>query len=167
MAISRGMRRLLGVLEAEEERYRAELATALEDLRRLEQAFERAGKRQQEGRRLVWGSAISAELIERLAGLEEARAGWREAESLKPKIAGAQAQAKVRRQEFLNKRTERQQVNTIVESAEMAEALEAGRRGQRLLDDWFLSKVRQSAIADRKDSSELNRPAEPKSKRAG
>jgi hypothetical protein len=143
VAISRGMRRLLGVLEAQEERYRAEMEMALAELQRLQRALELAAEREQAGRRLVWESAFSNQLTERLAGLEEARAGQRHAESLRPMIADAVAKARACRQEFLNKRIERRQAEIVVERAAAVEATEAGRRGQRGLDDWFLGKMRK------------------------
>jgi len=149
MAISRGMRRLLGVLEAQEERYRAEMETALADLKTLERALDAAWDRAREGRRLVWASAISNELTERLTGLEEARGGARQAESLRPRIADAEAKARTRRQEFLSKRTERRQAELVMERAEAMGAMMAGRRGQRALDDWYLGKLRQSENMDR------------------
>jgi hypothetical protein len=151
MAISRGMRRLLNVLETQEEQYRAEMEAALAELSRLERALEMAGKRQREGRRLVWASAVSNQLTERLAGLEETRAGRYQAELLSPKIANAEAKARARRQEFLGKRTERRQVETLVERGEAEELMEARRRGQRSLDDWYLSKARHSEDASRDD----------------
>ena len=51
MAASHGMRRLLRVLELEEEHYRAQMEAALADLRQLEEALMTAGEQERAGRR--------------------------------------------------------------------------------------------------------------------
>ena len=62
MAVSRAMRRLLRVLEIQEEQYRAALASALADLKRLEGAMAATAERDRGGRRLVAASASTGEL---------------------------------------------------------------------------------------------------------
>ena len=57
MAVSRAMRRLLRVLEIQEDRYRAALASALADLKRLESAMAATAERDRGGGRLVAASA--------------------------------------------------------------------------------------------------------------
>jgi len=151
MAVSRGMRRLLSVLEAQEERYRAEMETARKDLNELDQMLAEAADRERGGRQSVTASALTNELAQRIVGLEEVRAGRRQAELLQPRIADAEARAGARREEFLSKRIERRQAETAVEKAEVQEAIEAGRRGQQALDDWFLGKARQSQITNREE----------------
>ena len=78
--------------------------------------------------------------------------GWRdlkrrerregEAAALALRIVEAEQNVVQRRQEFLAKRMERRQVEAIVERAGEEEAAEAGRRAQREMDDWFLSRTR-------------------------
>jgi hypothetical protein len=46
----------------------------------------------------------------------------------------------LRQREFLGKRIERRQTETLIKEAEALESVEAGRRAQRDLDDWFLSR---------------------------
>ena len=46
----------------------------------------------------------------------------------------------MRRQEFLAKRIERRQAETLIERSEARDAVDAARRTQRELDDWFLSR---------------------------
>ena len=147
MAIPRNMRRLLHVLEIEEEQRRAEMESALGDLHRLERALEAAEEREREGRRLVLASAVTGEIADRLAGLEESRAARRVGAALQPKIAETRAEASARRRDFLTKRIERRQAETVIRRAEAAEATEAGRRGQRVQDEWFLSKTRRENSA--------------------
>jgi flagellar export protein FliJ len=140
MAVSRAMRRLLRVLEMQEEQAKVQMESALADLRRLERALNAAGERERAGRQLVKTSAMASESTDRLAGVEESRMASRQAAALKPRIAGAGAAVNERRREFMDKRVERRQAETVIERAEAQEAAEAGRRGQRESDDWFLGK---------------------------
>jgi flagellar biosynthesis chaperone FliJ len=142
MAASRALRRLLRVLELEEEQYRTQMEAALNDLKRLEKALTSAGDREREGRRLVTQSATTGELTNRVAGLEESRLGGERAAMLKPRIADAEAVAGSQRKKFLGKRVERRQTETVVKKAEVEETLESERRSQRALDDWFLRQIR-------------------------
>jgi aspartokinase len=140
MAVSRAMRRLLRVLEMQEEQAKVQMESALADLRRLERALNAAGERERAGRQLVKTSAMASESTDRLAGVEESRMASRQAAALKPRIAGAGTAVNERRREFMDKRVERRQAETVIERAEAQEAAEAGRRGQRESDDWFLGK---------------------------
>jgi hypothetical protein len=79
-------------------------------------------------------------LEDRLAGLEEARAGLRIRDVLTPRAADAAHVALERREEFLAKRIERRQAETLIESAEAQAELEASRRRQGALDEWFLNR---------------------------
>ena len=141
MAVARAMRRLLQVLEIEEEQARLALESAVGELRLLEQRWEAATERNRKGRRLITASAQSGSLTDRWAGLEEAQAGNRHAAQLMPRIAEAEVVVSLRRQEYLARRVERRQAETLIEEAEARDAAEAGRRGQRALDDWYLNRL--------------------------
>jgi flagellar export protein FliJ len=143
MAVSRAMRRLLRVLGRQEEQCQVEMEAALADLRRLESALNAAGERDRTGRRLVSASATTGEMIDRLAGLEESHEALQRSRALSSRIAGAQETVIARRERFLSKRVERRQAETVVEKMQDADVAEAGRRGQRELDDWFLGKVQR------------------------
>jgi hypothetical protein len=145
------MRRLLRVLELEEEQARRLLEAATGELRQLERARAAALERARRGRALVAASAASGQIhnsiLDRIAGLEETRLGQRAATALTPRIAGARGRVEVRHEEFLAKRVERRQVETLVRAAEAREAREAAQREQQMLDDWFLGgklRARQS-----------------------
>jgi len=122
------------------------LETALGELRQLEHALSATAERDRSGRHLVVSSAahgeLHDELINRLAGLEETRAAARCATALKPRIAEAEEDVEELRDEFLAKRVERRQAETLVEAAEARDALAAARRGQQSLDDWYLNRFR-------------------------
>lgn len=149
MAVSRALRRLLSVLELEEEQAHIALQRSLGELRRWEDARAVAIERERTGRRLVAASAGNGELLDRLAGIEEGRTGRRLAALLKIRIAEAARDALARREAFLAKRVERRQAATLVEQAQAAAASEANRRSQQLTDEWFLDRRRKSeAVQD-------------------
>jgi hypothetical protein len=100
----------------------------------------RSGERERSGRRLVAASAVTGEVTDRIAGLEETRAAKRIAAALAPRIAEAEQAVNERRSEFLGKRIERRQTETLIEEAEALDKVEAGRSTQREHDDWFLSR---------------------------
>ncbi len=148
MAVSRSLRRLLHIRDLEEEQGRLELESALGDLRQLENALEATVERARSGRRLVGASAHSGELEDRLAGIEETRAAGRHAEALKPRITGAELDVVTLRREYLARRIERRQSETLIRETEARDAVDAGRRGQQALDDWFGNKVHQAGTGE-------------------
>ncbi len=146
MAVSRALRRLLRIRELEEEQNRLALETASGELNRLERALTATYQRERQGRRLVEASARSNQLMDRLAGLEETRSAALHALALGPRIDAKQEEVAARQREFLAKRVERRQAETLIEETEAREAIEADRRGQQSLDDWYSSKqFRQSS----------------------
>jgi hypothetical protein len=154
MAVSRPLRRLLRVLQAQEEQSRTALETALAELHRLERAQTAAQERERGGRQLVAASALSAERIEqmigRLAGIEESLAAARAAAVLTTRAAAARDDVSECSEEFLARRIDRRQAESLVHKAEAADAIEATRRGQQSLDDWYLNRQhRQGRQPDR------------------
>jgi flagellar biosynthesis chaperone FliJ len=141
MAVSRALRHLLRVRDMEEDQCRLALESALGELRNLERALKATAERDRDGRRLVVASAESGELPDRLAGLEETRAAARHAEALTPRIADAEADVAALRQDYLAKRIERRQVETLIREGEAQDAVADRRRGQRALDDSYLNRL--------------------------
>jgi flagellar biosynthesis chaperone FliJ len=131
MAVSRAMRRLLQVLEIQEEECRAALESARAEFRQLEQALTRSVECER---------GVTGEVTDRIAGIEETRTARRIAAVLAPRIAEAELAVHSRRREFLGKRIERRQTETLIEEAKALDKTEAGRRAQRDLDDWFLGR---------------------------
>ena len=157
MAVSRALRRLLRVLNIEEEQSRLALESSIADLRQLERALATTKNRAIGGRRLVVTSAQTGELPDRLAGIEETRAAVRRAEVLAPRISDAEDEVETLRRAFLAKRVECRQAETLIHEAEAAEAVIAARRSQQALDDWYLNRLnsrRSSASARSADSPE-------------
>jgi predicted metalloprotease len=140
MAVSRSLRRLLRIRELEEEQSRLALEAASGDLHNLQHAQAATVERDRRGRRLVQASAMSGEFQDRLAGLEETRAADRLAVVLAPRIAIAEQEVARLREDFLSRRVERRQAETLIEEAEARDALDADRRTQQSLDDWFRNR---------------------------
>ncbi len=149
MAASRALRRLLRIRDLEEEQCRLALESALGELNRLENALQAAVERERRGRRLVEASARTGELPDRLAVIEETRAADRLFAVLGPRIAAKEEDVVARRQEFLLKRVERRQAETLIEESEAQQAILTDRRGQQELDNWYGSRqYREGAEAE-------------------
>ena len=140
MAVSSAMRRLLRVLEIQESECRTAMESARAELSRLEQDLARSVERERGGRRLVAASATTGDVTDRIAGIEETRTAKRIAAAIAPRIAEMEAAVSTRRREFLGKRIERRQTEPLIEETQALDKVEAGRRAQRDLDDWFLSR---------------------------
>jgi len=144
MAVSRALRRLLRIRDLQEEQSRLVLESALGELHRLENAMTATFERDRLGRSLVQASARTGELPERLAGLEETRAASRHAAALVPRIDAAEEEVRDLRQEFLLKRVERRQAETLLRETEAREAAQSDRRSQQALDDGYGSRLRSN-----------------------
>ena len=140
MAVSVALRRLLRIRDLEEEQCRLALESTLGELNRLQDAMRTTVERERRGRRLIEASAHTGELPDRLAGIEEAHAADRLFAVLAPRIAAKEEEVMARRREFLVKRVERRQAETLIEESVAEEALEDGRRGQQALDNWYGSR---------------------------
>jgi len=140
MAASRALRRLLRIRDLEEEQCRLALESAQGDLNRLQDALKATVERERRGRRLVEASMRTGELPDRLAGIEESHAVDRLFAVLEPRIAAKEEEVMARRQEFLIKRIERRQAETLIVEAAAQETLEADRRSQQALDNWYASR---------------------------
>lgn len=141
MAESRALRRLLQIRELEEEQSRQALESALGELLRMKSALKATIEQDRRGRMLVEASALSSDLSDRITGLEETRAAGRHAGALIPRIAEAELDVIDMRKQFMLKRVERRQVETLIEETEALGAIEAGRRDQQTLDDWYRSRM--------------------------
>lgn len=142
MAVSRAMRRVLDVRQIEEEQSRGGVESAVGHLKRLQGSLAAARMRERGGRRLVTSSAATGELVDRIAGLEETATARRQAAVLETKIAEAEQKVLLLRRELIARRVNRRQVEALIERARKGEAVAAGRRAQKEMDDWFLSRMR-------------------------
>ena len=90
---------------------------------RLEHALTATAARERRGRSLVQASAHSGQLPDRLAGLEETRSSLRHAAALGPRIEATGDDVAALRQEFLGKRVERRQAETLIQETEAEDAI--------------------------------------------
>jgi hypothetical protein len=139
MGVSRGLMRLLEVRTLEEELSQAALEDALGYFHLLESALTTAEECERVGWRHVTSSAASADAVDRIAGIEEVRAARRRAASLKPRILDAEGEVAARQAEFLAKRMERRQVETLIQKIETEDMRVAARRAQQEMDDRYLA----------------------------
>jgi flagellar export protein FliJ len=140
MPVSKALRRLLRIRDLEEEQRRNEYEAALGDLNRLRGALTATDQRERNGHRLVNSSSRSGEITDRLAGYEEIKTSQRIHEILIPRVISQEKVAIECQAAYLEKRIERRQAETLIEEAEARESLEADRRTQQMLDDWFNSR---------------------------
>jgi flagellar export protein FliJ len=157
MAISDTLRRLLHVRILEEEQRKIALESALAEVQRLESALCAAHARERFGREHVGLSFQSGDTADRVAGLKESDSARRGAQSLRVHLSEAVLRAVQSREEYLPKRVERRQVETVIREAEDAQAAEDARRDQQGIDEWFSAhrhSLDADAAADRQNSAE-------------
>lgn len=148
MAVSRALRRLLRVRNLEEDLSRTALEAGLSELHQLEHTRTISEGRERSGRRLIFSSSQSGDVGDRLAGIIEVQAAARQADLLASKIVEAERGVAELRQQFMEKRIERRQAETMVRESEERAAHEADRRGQQASDEWFLSRMARAESAD-------------------
>ena len=144
MTVSRALRRLLRIRDLEEELRRGALESALVELHRLQHSLAASVERGRRGRALVTVSANTGELPDRIAGIAETRLAARYAEVMTPRIAATELDVAELRLEFLAKRVERRQAETLIRETEARDAAEAGRHGQQGIDDWYRNKLQRN-----------------------
>jgi flagellar export protein FliJ len=147
MAANDGLARLLHLRTLEEEQRRAVLDSATGALQRLRAALQAAQARERRGRESIAQSSHSGSSSDRIAGLVECESGRRAAALLRQRIAAVEQQAAELRSAYLEKRTERRQVETLLREAEARQALDLSRREQQTVDNLFGARrhARQSA----------------------
>ncbi len=165
MAVSRSLRRLLRIRDLEEEQQRLVLESALGEMQALESALAATSARDRWGREVTEGGIRSGEWIDRQAGRVETDAAHRSAAVLTPRLAASEEEAARRRAEFMHKRIERRQAETLIEQTEASDAIAAGRRSQQSLDEWYRSRLfrqQSDARADehRDDVSQTGGPVD-------
>jgi hypothetical protein len=152
VAISDSLRRLLHIRILEEEQRKIALESALAELHRLENALAALQARERRGRERVALSSQSSDPADRIAGLvecESARSGTR---VLQARIAETASRVHAARSEYLFKRVERRQVETVIQEAAEAVQAEDVRREQEGVDQWFSARQHSRGALRRKGS---------------
>jgi hypothetical protein len=156
MAASKILRRLRDIRQAEEEQSHAAMESAIAKLERLVTALEETRTRVRRARLLIAASAQTGEFVDRIAGLEEIRLADLLAKTLAAKIHSAESGAQRNKQEFLDKRIERRQVETVYEAMQARDVEEVNRKGQIALDDWYSQHRRQTKEAITNPGSDIS-----------
>ena len=137
MLVKRTLNRLLRLRELEEEQSRLELELAVAERNRAQQEIALAAHRQVMGRRNFTAGIVEQNSLARAAGLFESEEARRQRLRLHPQLEAADAEVARQQTEFLLRRTGRRQVETLVENEHGRAEVEAGRRAQQMLDDWY------------------------------
>jgi hypothetical protein len=158
MPVSAALRRLLRVRTLEEEQQRLALESIHSELHALEHALVLARETERRGRSRLRSSSPASDPADRIAALVESSSGARRAAALRPRIASTEQETARIRQQYFEKRTERRQAETLIREREALDAMEADRRTQHGLDNWFSSQ------AQRGSSSPKASPNRPRAK---
>ncbi len=146
MAVSKTLRKLLRVRGLEEEQQRATLESALAELHRIDAALEACRARERRGRSLM---RAAPEMEDRLTGRVELDAAQRHARILSLRRNEAEREAARLREQFLAKRIERRQAETLVQEAQVQDERALSHRAQQSLDEWHAAKTPAAAKASR------------------
>ena len=138
------LNRLLRLRELEEDQARLAFEVAAEARQRVVEERKRATERLRDGRDIFLLEAGSADTSRRAGGLAQLEQARRLQARIEPRLAAADAELARQRQEFLNRRIDREQVETLSAEARRAKEIEAGRRAQQMLDDWYGRRIRKA-----------------------
>ena len=144
MSDVRRLRRLHALRMIEEQNQASLLDAAAANLRRLNEALDGARIRDANGRDLLSAGVRNGEMLDRIAGLEESASAARLSSVICQRLRRGEAEFRQIRQQFLLKRLERSQAETLFHSAVEREAQEALRKGQIALDEWHLRRGSQA-----------------------
>ncbi len=140
MAVGSGgrtLKRLARLRELEEEQSRLELELAARRRAEVAENVNAAVAAQATGRRSFVSGVVQGDGLERVAGLAAMRQAEGRRTALMPHLAEADRQLAVERDEYLARRTERRQVDTLLAEQRAEEQREAAHRAQQMLDDWY------------------------------
>jgi flagellar biosynthesis chaperone FliJ len=146
MARSRILERVLRIRHLEEEQHRQAVASAMSELRILETALSASATRQRQGRIQVAEGVAADDLVGRHAGLIESRNATRQSAVLARWAAVSTARAEIVRSQWIGKRVERKQAETLVHAAASQSVVEEVRRGQQTADQWYLVRRYQEEV---------------------
>lgn len=140
MPPGQNLKRLHSIRAAEEQQCRTQMNLALAELRRLEDALENSRERLRRARALFTRGVRSGAVEDRIAGSEETALADRLAKVFVERIRMATEHFTQLRAEFLAKRIQRRQVETLLDAARAQKLMESNRKSQLALDEWFRSR---------------------------
>lgn len=157
MPASRSLLRLLKIRALEEEQRRLALDSAVAELQRWEAARQASLKSARNGRELMARHVASPDPMDRVAALVHTASAERRGAILTEKINIARAMVEARREEYLAKRVERRQAETLIDESEKRDAADRTRKGQQALDDWHVRQRRSREDEERGSTARFPR----------
>jgi flagellar export protein FliJ len=152
----RVLQRLLRIRELQEEQSRVELEAAVGHRNRVADELVETKSRQAQGRSAFVAGISDRDRTGRAAGMIEMEQARKEQPRIATRLEAANAKVERQRNEFLEHRTARRQVETLVSAEQAALREEAARRAQQTLDDWYgrrgSRKLDRIGIEDNSDS---------------
>jgi flagellar export protein FliJ len=137
MAKRRVLERLLRLRELEEELSRVDLETAVGARNRLAGELAAAAGRQAQAHRGFAASLGDPDTADRTGAVIAMERACKQRLRIEPRLRSAEQEVMRQREEFLARRTGRQQVETLLEQEHRTQQEEVARRAQQMLDDWY------------------------------
>jgi hypothetical protein len=137
MANRQQLRRLLALRHLEEEQSRVRLVAAVGERLRIAGEMEEARELEAEGRRSFSLGVAQHDGPSRAGALVEMAFAQRSRGRIEPHLRAAENEERRQREEYLLRRTDRMQVETLDAEARRQAEARAARRAQQILDDWY------------------------------
>ncbi len=137
MAKRQVLERLWRLRELEEEQCRLALEERVRHRDRIAQRLESASQSVALNRKAFTARLGDPDTAARSGALLELEQARRQQAAIRPQVEIAEAEVEQRREEFLMQRTERRQVETLLERERQAAREDTARRAQQVLDDWY------------------------------
>ena len=135
-----------------------ELELAVADRKRLQQDREVAIGQQNQSKQEIVSAIERSESASRITALLEVEHACNLRETIETHLVTAESEIIRQREEFLLRRTGRQQVEKLLEDAIRKSEIEAGRKAQQMLDDWYGQRIRALRTdASRKRTADADR----------
>lgn len=160
MAVPPGWRRLHRLREAEERQKNAALVSAIQELNRLESAMQSVHDRATSGRAILNEGLNGGEPEDRIAGSEEIAAANRLAGILSARIRQAKENIARTREQFLAVRIQKRQVETLLDLAIARDHVDAQRKSQTALDEWYRSRLERTSSNHSQETPEAGQRKE-------
>ena len=147
--LEQALTRILKVRQVEEDHLKASLEAALAKLTRLVEMEKAALERERRGRALLLEAICTDKSQDRLAGLVEMSLARESRGASSQKMREAREVVRQIRAQYMAKRAERRQLETLMEAERASEARHASRRQQEAVDDQYRSRRFRVRVAEK------------------
>ena len=153
MSAPKKLTRLLRLRKLEEEQQRVVLELAVAESNRLQQYRELAIEQLSRGKQEFIKAIEQDASASRETALVEVEHAAEQRDGIEARLITTNSAVIHQRAEYLERRTVRQQVEQLLEAASKAREIEAGRRAQQMLDDWYGQRIRALRTEARRKQS--------------